>query len=168
SRNQGVAYTPWQTAIPRTSTTKAIGTIHSTLIQRFPTRTRGTSPHCGGSQDAARMLSRALVRRARSGSSRGGICCAFIVGTSWSSSSAANAPCWRERSIRLHQLEHRLHISRGTAPSPAAPRSLFGNPSPRENPRDHDESHTRGRPGPHDADAPCNRCLPCESRLSCR
>src|SRR6185437_13869581 len=38
--------------------------------------------------DAARMLSHALVRRARSGSSRGGICCAFIVGTSWSSSLA--------------------------------------------------------------------------------
>src|SRR6185312_13305919 len=120
-------------------TTKAIGTIHRTLIQRFPTRTRGTSPHCGGSQEPARMLSHAFVRRARRGSSRGGICCAFIVGTSWSSSSAANAPCRRERSIRLHQLEHRLPISRGAAHSPAAPRLLFRNPAPREDPRDRGE-----------------------------
>src|SRR6185437_14037804 len=84
-----------------------------------PKRTRGTSPHCGGSHEPARMLSRALVRRARSGSSSGGICCAFIVGTSWSSSSAAaSARCRRERSIRLHQLEHRL-------PSAEEPRTLL-------------------------------------------
>ena len=48
---------PWQTAIPRTKMTKAIGVAHNTLIRRSPKRIRGTSPHWGGSQELGTMLS---------------------------------------------------------------------------------------------------------------
>ena len=60
-------------AIRRTSATAPIGMAHKVLIQRRPTRMRGTMPSWGGSQWLRTMRSSAGVRLAAMGSCGGAV-----------------------------------------------------------------------------------------------
>src|SRR6185437_6065972 len=58
----GIVRNCWATAMPRIRSAIASGTAHKTLIQRLPSRMRGTTPSCGGSQSFRRRRSSAVLK----------------------------------------------------------------------------------------------------------